>query len=87
MQVVRLDHLTMHIHLESQRTFTEPVRRSRHIGITGEQRLAIVSPLANMERKINVTTPASFGQLRFPISTLLTPFCPAVSIRESAKKP
>ena len=74
MHVVGHEHPAMHIHLESQRTFTKPVGISRHIGITGEQRLAIVSPLDDMDRIINGTIPASPGHLRFPVSTLLSPF-------------
>jgi hypothetical protein len=46
MHMVGHEHPAMHHHLESQRTFAKPMRISRHIGITGEQRLAIVSPSA-----------------------------------------
>ena len=60
------EHPTMHIYLEPQRAFSKPVCISRLISVTGEQSLAVVSPLNDVDRKTNGTISASSGHAPSP---------------------
>jgi len=59
-------HPPVHIDTESQRPIAKPVSKSCDISIAGKQRLAVISPLNYVNRKVHRTQSASPRQAPYP---------------------